>query len=142
MQGLSWFPGAWLAVDRTTTRILAASGQVAELLGGTKERYVGHSIMSLKGIARGDDRSLKQLDPAMLGREGRYEDIGLQRADGSVIGVDVQVAHPHRRTGILLAICFLTDQTEQRRLASRLIAKHQELRREYSKLSENTEKNF
>ncbi|MCP4677329.1 MAG: hypothetical protein GY854_17810 [Deltaproteobacteria bacterium] len=136
---LLFLPGPWLLVDRQKLVIVDASTQFDELLACSREYYMGRSIQTISAAVESSHWMMKEFSPAFIELPGRYEDVGLKRADGSQVVVDVHVSHPPRSERRPLAICLITDRTEQRRLQSELIGKHQELRRAFAELEKQSE---
>ncbi len=139
MHGLTWLPGAWLLIERLDGIVIAASEQLVELLQTSKEELEGRPILTLTVAQEDAGWHYKTFNLELLERPGRYEDMGFVRPDGSTIGVDVQISHPPINSPRQLAICLITDRTEQRRLASELISKHQELRRAFATLKRKSQ---
>ncbi len=131
---LSFLPGPWLLVDRGQKKIVDGSPQLDELLSCNREHYIGHPLAAIASQEDGSGWGTKRLDGETIELPGRYEDVGLKRADGTSVVVDVHVSHPPLRGRLSTAICLITDRTEQRRLQGELIAKHQELRRAFQDL--------
>jgi len=134
---LKFLPGAWILVDATTGHILEASAELCALLGIERRSVCGLRLADLSSVHSDDEWGLKGLTRELLESPGRYEDVGLRAADETEIAVDVHVEHPTgERNGI--ALCLVTDRSEQRRLHAELIAKHQELRRAFAELEKKT----
>ncbi len=134
---LRFLPGAWFLVDIGTGRLVDASAELCELAGADRRAVREMKLADLSPPPSDDEWGLKRLSPELLDAPGRYEDVGLRGADGAEMAVDVHVEHPdgHRRG---VALCLVTDRSEQRRLHTELIAKHQELRRAFLDLGTKT----
>ncbi len=135
---LTFLPGPWLLIDRKKAVIIDGNSDVNGLLGCEREHYLNHPISVVAGVPDSKDWTIKAFDPKTLERPGRYEDVGLERADGSLVVVDVHVSHPPRGRLRQVAICLITDRTEQRRLEGELIKKHQELRKAFVELEKQS----
>ncbi|MDJ0765508.1 MAG: HAMP domain-containing sensor histidine kinase [Myxococcota bacterium] len=133
-------PGPWLLVDIKRETIICSSKAFEAVLGmGSRSTYNGCAMSLISHQSDPSDWTVKTFDRSLVERPGRYEDVALQKPDGSSVIVDIHVSHPPRSRYRPTAICLITDRTEQRRLQDELIAKHKELRRAFANL-EKTQK--
>ncbi|MDD5307702.1 MAG: ATP-binding protein [Deltaproteobacteria bacterium] len=134
MAALRFVPGPWLLVDRETTAVLAANRPLEQILGVDRSCLFGHPVATITCEGEVSGWALKALDADMIRLPGLHEDVGLRRADGSPMPVDVHVSHPPVFKRSRVAFCLVSDRTEQRRLEGELIAKHKEIRRAFAEL--------
>ncbi|MCP4606288.1 MAG: hypothetical protein GY847_38220 [Proteobacteria bacterium] len=139
IRSLLFLPGPWLIIDRQKKIVIDGSRQVEMILACERDYYMGKPISSIAGQVDPSEWGIKEFTDETIELPGRYEDMGLKKADGSLVVVDMHVTHPPR-SGQSVAMCLITDRTEQRRLQGELISKHQELRRAFTELEQTNRK--
>lgn len=100
------------------------------------QSVIGRVLWGFSASTSDSAWSARLIEPEMLSRPGRYEDVLIRRADGNEIIVDMHVAPLHGVRGSAVCVCLFTDRTEQRRLGTELITKHQQLRRAFTELEQ------
>jgi len=135
---LRLIPGAWLLVDYSNGRIVTTSKDFDNLLGVDRNFLRGSNLSSIGSLNITSGWITNKLDISLLSQPGRYEDVGIKSKDESPIVADMRVSHP-KEFGKNLAICLVTDRSQQRRLQGELIKKHQELRKAFSDLETKSE---
>ncbi len=136
--GLELVPGPWFLVEIDSGRIARAGKPVEALFGAPKCALVGRHIDELAGHRRGDDWSVKELSLELLERPGHYEDVRVSTTGRGDVVVEMRVSYAGTMAGRRMALCLMTDRTDQHRLQSELINKHKELRRAFVRLEEQS----
>lgn len=136
--GLELVPGPWFLVEVDTGRIVGAGKPVEGLFGVPKRALLRRNIDELATRGGGDDWSVKELSLKLLKRPGHYEDVRVKTTDRGDVVVEMRISHAGTMAGRRIALCLMTDRTDQHRLQSELIGKHKELRRAFTRLEEQS----
>jgi PAS domain S-box-containing protein len=116
-------------------KIDAANHAVEEMTGFLKDELVGSPIAILvpetgKTLAKNRERSL---NPEQFKIAGTYEDVAIQRKDGFIRFVDINVRVLSNGKSVF-SLALLRDLTEKKRMEREVITKHTELRQAYIEL--------
>ncbi|MBN2342301.1 MAG: hypothetical protein JXX29_15355 [Deltaproteobacteria bacterium] len=132
-----FLPGEWILVTLDDGKIVDCSIEFAHLLGMVKTDIVQHAIDRFTFSGDEQGWGIKRLDLDLLQQSGRYEDVGISTPNNISLIADVWVNHISQREAHW-AFCLITDKSHQRQLQGELISKHQELKRAFSKLEQQT----
>jgi PAS domain S-box-containing protein len=107
-----------LILDAVSTKVLEANPFVADLLGQTREHFLGKELWEI-GVFQDAEMSKKAM--VALQRDGRirYEDLPLQHKDGRHIQVEF-ISNVYREGRRNVIQCNIRDVTEGKRLSREL----------------------
>lgn len=127
-------PGAWIAVEKKSGRIIDGSDHFDDMMMLEKKDYLSCPMSFFTAPPENTFWSMKTFDHRLLAVEGRHEDVLIKGRTDRTMVADVHISRPVRVGKQQVVVCLITDETERHRLQSELISKHKELRKTFADL--------